>query len=119
IFLNEPEMEMYPRTKITPMAISETVSNVLLLYRKRFRTAILKRLPILLSPLHLLIYQFSIGQRIDDLRLAHDLLVMGGENKSSLPLVAHLFHQVDGGIGGLGVQVGSRLVRQNPLWVGN
>src|SRR4030043_1332151 len=105
IFLNEPEMEMYPRTKITPMAINDTVNNVLLLYRKRFRIAIFKRLPILLSPFHLLIYQFSIGQRINDLRFAHNLLVMGGENKSSLPLVAHLFHELDDGIGSLRVQV--------------
>ncbi len=94
MFLKDPEMEMYPRTKITPMAINDTVNNVLLLYRKRFRTAILKRLPILLSPFHLLIHQFSVGQRIDDLRFAHDLLVMGGENESRLQFVAHFFHQV-------------------------
>src|SRR3972149_6145026 len=93
MFLKDPDIETYPSTKTTPMVMREAVNRVLLLYRRRLRMAILKRLPIVLPPLDFFPDQFPVFQGVDDLSLPHDLLVVGGENESGLLLVAHLFHE--------------------------
>src|SRR3972149_657159 len=94
MFLKEPLMEIKRRTKTTPIVTREAVSSVLLLYLRRFLKAILNRLPIFLSSFDLFPSQFSILQSVNDLRFAHDLLVVGGEDEGSLKLIPHLFHRL-------------------------
>src|SRR5512136_1540370 len=100
MFLKEPETPINPRTKTTPMVMREAVNSVLLLYRSRLRMAILKRLPIVLSSLILFPDQFPVFQRVDNLRLADNLLVMGREDEGRLQLIFHFFHKINDREGG-------------------
>src|SRR3972149_12097735 len=99
MFLNDPDTEINTRTKTTPTVISEAVSIVLLLYLRRFLTAILKRLRIPGTLLKVLPLQLSILQSKQYLSLTHYLLVMGREQEGGTELVPHLFHKINHHIG--------------------
>src|SRR4030042_2129817 len=111
MFLKEPLIEIKRRTKTTPIVTREAVSSVLLLYLRRFLKAILNRLPIFLSSLDLFSNEFSILQTAYNLRFAHDLLVVGGEDEGSLKLIPHLFHRFKNQEGSFVIQIGCRLIR--------
>src|SRR5574342_278600 len=83
---------------MTPIMTREAVNKVLLLYRRRFRTAILKRLPIFLPSSGLFPSDLPVFQRIDDFRFPYDLLIVGRENESGLKFIPHLFHLFDDAI---------------------
>src|SRR3990172_8236703 len=117
MFLKEPDTETNSKTKTTPMVTREEVSKVLLLYRKRFLMAILKRLRIFFPSFDLLSCNPSIFESVKDLCLAHDLLVVGGKNETGFEFILHFPHQFDNEIGCLVVQVGGGLIRQHQLRV--
>src|SRR3990170_8987272 len=119
MFLKEPVTEINTRTKTTPTVINEAVSRVLLLYLKRFRIAILKRLPIILSSFYLFALQLPVLKHVNNLCLADDLLVMGGEYKGGLEFIPHLFHKLNNHVGCLVVKVCSRLICKHELWIRN
>ncbi|EKD21888.1 MAG: hypothetical protein ACD_87C00286G0002, partial [uncultured bacterium] len=106
MFLKVPATETKARTKTTPTVIREAVRRVLLLYRSRFRIAILNRLPIAVSSPALCAVQSSIFQRENRFRLADDLLIVGGKDKGGLEFVPHLFHQIQHHVCRAMVQIG-------------
>src|SRR4030042_2888202 len=119
MFLKEPLIEIKRRTKTTPIVTREAVSSVLLLYLRRFLKAILNRLPIFLSSFGLLSNQFSILQTVYNLRFAHDLLVVGGEDEGSPKLIPHLFHRLKDQKCSLMIEICGWLIGQDQFWIGD
>src|SRR4030042_2051333 len=119
MFLKEPLIEMKRRTKTTPIVTREAVSSGLLLYLRRFLKAILNRLPIFLSSFGLFSNQFSILQTVYNLRFAHDLLVVGGEDEGSPKLIPHLFHRLKDQKCSLMIEICGWLIGQDQFWIGD
>src|SRR4030042_1341380 len=117
MFLKDPLMEIKRRTKTIPSGKREAVSNVLRLYLRRFLIAILNRLPIFLPSFNLFSNQFSLLQAVYNLRFAHDLVVVGGEDEGCLKLIPHLFHRLKDQKCSLMIEVGGRLVGQHQFRV--
>src|SRR4030042_858437 len=104
-------------TKITPSITREAVNNVLLLYLLRFRTAILKRLPIFLPSFGLFSGNFSIFQCVDNFCFTDDLRGVRRENEGGLEFIPHLFHEFDNEISCFMIQVCSWLISQYKFWI--
>src|SRR3970282_2340765 len=99
------------RTKMTPKAISETVSALLRLYRLRLRKAILNRLPMGFLATH----QPAIFKGANNLCRSDNSRVMGGENKCGIELIPHFLHEFDDRVRRLVVQIRGRLLGQKQL----
>ena len=79
IYLNDPDAATNTSTNMTPMAMSDDVKRVLLLYLDKFRTAILKSLSMSASLSFSQISEYPILERIDRFHFTDDLLVMCGK----------------------------------------
>jgi hypothetical protein len=65
------------------------------------------------------LYNFSVGNMNDSLGMLHHARIVGGKDKRHAHPLVQLLHQRDDLIGSLGVQVGSGLIGQHQLWMGD